>query len=240
MDTKIRVIIAEDNADAQEIMVSLIKPLKTFEVIDIVDNGESLLESNVDLRPNLIIADIHMPKLNGIEAMSSCLKINPDLKFIYTTAYDEYAVKAFDLNAVDYVMKPIKKDRLYIALEKVKTLLFKKDQIEKKKILTIKMDNTSYFIHFSKIICIEKVNRKTVIHTEEQKYQTNESLESIIKRLNSHFMRTHRSFIVNVNYISHIALEGETYFAYFRKYPHIAHVSKRRINQLYKTISENF
>ncbi|MFV8828222.1 LytR/AlgR family response regulator transcription factor [Alkalihalobacterium sp. APHAB7] len=243
MDPKIKVVIAEDHIDAQEIIASFIEPLKTFEVIGIVDNGESLLELNFNRKPNLIIADINMPKLNGIEAISSCLKVNPDLKFIYTTAYDDYAVKAFDLNAVDYVMKPIKQDRLYIALERVSALLLNQSQVGKKEILTIKRDSTSYFIHFSKIVCIEKENRKTIIHTEDQKYETNESLDSMFKRLNDHFFRTHRSFIVNVNYISHIVLEGETYFAYFRNYPHYAHVSKRRINELYKTLSydiENF
>ncbi|MDG5789228.1 LytTR family DNA-binding domain-containing protein [Evansella sp. AB-P1] len=241
MDREIDVIIAEDSPDAQDIILSFIKPLEDFKVIGVVDNGESLLELNLNKKPQLIIADINMPKLNGIEAITSCVKVNKDLKFIFTTAHDEYAVKAFELSAVDYVMKPIKKERLYVALEKVKNLINAKDQDaeEQKKILTIKMDRISYFIPFDNIIFIEKANRKTVIHTDEQNFETNETLDSIHNRLDSHFFRTHRSFIANLHHISHIILEGETYLAHFRNYSHYAHVSKLRINELYKEISYN-
>ncbi len=114
MDSKIKVIIAEDNVDAQEILKSLIEPLNHFEVIGIADNGERLLELTINEMPDLILSDINMPKLDGLVAIKSCLEINPRLKFIFTTAYEIHAVKAFDLNAVDYVMKPLKKERLYI------------------------------------------------------------------------------------------------------------------------------
>ncbi|GAE26737.1 transcriptional regulator [Halalkalibacter wakoensis JCM 9140] len=234
MEPIIKVIIAEDNKDAQDIMASFLKPLQQFEVIGVADNGESLLDVNLNLKPELIIADINMPKLNGIDAIASCLKVNPDLKFIYTTAYEKYAVKAFDLNAVDYLIKPIKKERFYVALEKAKGLL---DYKKEKTILTIQMDRTSYFIQNKDIICIEKENRKTIIHTATQKYETNDSLDSILSRLSNNFFRTHRSFIVNIDYISHITAEGETYLAHLRNYPHPAYVSKLRISELYKEIS---
>jgi two-component system, LytTR family, response regulator len=237
LDSKIRIIIADDNLDAQEIMKTFIEPIHTFEIIDYAENGERLIDLNVNLKPDLILADINMPKLSGIESISACLKINPEVKFIFTTAFDEYAVKAFDLNAVDYLIKPIKKERLYVALEKVRTILNNNKKEEKIQILTILVDRTPYFIHFHRIISIEKDNRKTVIHTEEQKYITNETLENIFNKLDNQFMRTHRSFIVNINHISHITLESETYFAHFRNYPHYAHVSKLRVNELLEKLS---
>lgn len=237
MDSKITVIIAEDNEDAQEIMMSFIEPLHHFEVIGVADNGDRLLDLNVNKKPHLILAGINMPKLNGIEAIAACLKTNPELKFIFTTGSEEHAVKAFDLNAVDYVLKPIKKERLYIALERAKASLDTYSEIEQKQILTIKIDRTSYFIHFPRIIFIEKHSRKTIIHTREQQYETNETLESIFKQLDHHFFRTHRSFIVNINYISHITIEGDTYFAHFINYSEYAHVSKLQKNELFKELS---
>lgn len=239
MDSKLTVVIAEDNIEAQEIMKTFVDSFKGFKVIGIANTGESLLELNIQLNPDLIIAHIYMPKLNGVNAIKSCLKINPELKFIFTTAYDQYAVEAFDINAIDYVMKPIKKERLYVALEKARLSLNQNKQVANKHILTIKMDRTSYFIHFPRIIFLEKDRRKTIIHTLDQKYETNESLEFIHEKLNHNFFRAHRSFIVNLNYISHITFEGETYFAHFRDYPHYAHVSKNRKKELYKELSYN-
>ncbi|MCZ0703087.1 two-component system LytT family response regulator [Natronobacillus azotifigens] len=236
MDSKIKLVIADDNLDAQEIMSTFILPIEFLELIDVVDNGASLLEVTINRKPDLILADINIPKLNVVKAVSSCLEVNPNVKFIFLTAYQEYAVDVFELNAVDYLIKPIKKERLYSALEKARRMIL--DPIQQaKKILTIQMNRNSYFIHFHSIICIERANRKTVIHTLEEIYETNESLDSISKRLNSDFYRTHRSFIVNVYSISHISLEGETYLAHLKNYPHHVHVSKRRIKDLYKEIS---
>ncbi|QOR68156.1 response regulator transcription factor [Cytobacillus suaedae] len=237
MDNKIRVIIAEAHVEAQRIIVSLLQPLEAFEVISITDNGESLIDLNANYKPQLIIADIDMPKLNGIEAIKSCLKVNPELKFLFTTAYNKFAVVAFDLNAVDYIVKPIKRDRLYVALEKAKKIIIPHQQEEEKKNLSIQMDRTTYFIPFSEVFFIERYNRKSIIHTLEQSYNTNESLNSIFKKLSQSFFRTHRSFIVNLNHISHITVEGETYYAHFRNHTHYAHISKLRINELHNKLS---
>ncbi|MBU9722986.1 MULTISPECIES: LytR/AlgR family response regulator transcription factor [Bacillaceae] len=238
MDSKIKILIAEDDLDTQEIIASFINPLKAFEIIGSVHDGESLVEMMVDLGPDLIIADINMPNINGIDAIRQCIQIRPSIKFIFLTGHKEYATTAFDLNAVDYLLKPLKKDRLYVGLEKAKCFLHKKKMTEKdRKILTVKVARASFFIHFSSILFIEKENRKTVIHTLDEKYETNETLESIYKRLNLDFFRTHRSFIVNIHWISHITGEGETYFAHLRKYPQYVHVSKLRLNELYKELS---
>ncbi|WP_186580379.1 LytR/AlgR family response regulator transcription factor [Aquibacillus kalidii] len=236
--SRIKVVIAEDNSEAQDILMSFIEPIDTFEIIGIADDGESLLNLNMELSPDLIIADIDMPKLNGVEAISACLKMNPALKIIFTTAYDKYAVKAFDLAAVDYVMKPVKKERLYVALDKVKSASESTNkQQNSKNIITIKMDRISYFIHLKNIIFIERENRKTIIHTHNQKYETNESLNTLLDQLDKRFFRTHRSFIVNIHAISHLSLEGETYFAHFKNYPDYAHVSKLQKNELMRELS---
>ncbi|MBB6451787.1 two-component system LytT family response regulator [Salirhabdus euzebyi] len=239
MNQKIKVVIAEDNTAAQEILMSFIEPLDRFELVGVVNHAEKLLELTANIKPDLIIADINMSQQNGIDVIRSCLEINPTLKFIFTSASKEHAVKAFDLNAVDYMLKPLKKERLYVALERAKNLLVNTNQLVNNPILTIKMDRTSYFIHFFNIIFIEKADRKTIIHTFDQQYETNDSLDYIFQKLDSRFYRTHRSFIANTTLISHITLEGETYFVHFRNYPNHAHLSKLQKNQLIKAISEN-
>ncbi|SEN84578.1 two component transcriptional regulator, LytTR family [Mesobacillus persicus] len=237
MNSKIKVAIAEGHPGAKECFATFIEPLESFEIVGFADNGESLLDLNSKLKPDIIIADMNMTLIIGKEAIAACLVVNPHLKFIFTSAHSEYAVHAFDLNAVDYVIKPIKKERLYIALEKAKMAISKQNLAGKKKILTLQINRDSHFIHFSKIIYIEKANRKTIVHTLDKKYETNESLDSISKRLNSDFFRTHRAFIVNLYYISQITTEGEGYLAYLEDHPHFVHISKLRIKELYKEIS---
>lgn len=237
LDSKIKIVIADDHEEAVEIIEAFVQSLNGFEVVGTTSSGDGLLDLCMNLSPHLVITDIHMPNGNGIEAIESCLKINPDLKVIFTTAFHQYAVNAFELNAVDYVMKPIKKERLYLALEKAKGILQKHEQQEKKRILTIKMDRVSYFIPFDRIIFFEVKNRKTIIHTINKQYETNESLDQIFSQLDDRFFRSHRSFIVSLNYISHITFEKETYFVHFRDYPEYAHASKLQKNKLVEKLS---
>jgi two-component system LytT family response regulator len=232
---KIKVVLAEDNLDSQEIITNFIQIIPEFEIIGVANNGEELLDLNINKTPDLALVDIKMPKLNGIDAVRSCIIRNPNLRFIFTTAYDEYAVSAFELDAIDYIVKPIKKQRLFLALERAKQdiLQFRMEKNKlttQKRNLVIKIDRSSYFIPLDNVIYIEKDNRKTVIHTIEEIYETNETLESIFQKVNPDFYQTHRSFIVNTKYVSHITLASETYFAHFRNYPNYAHVSKLRIN----------
>ncbi len=101
------------------------------------------------------------------------------------------------------------------------------------------MDRTSYFIPFVNIIYIQKDGSKTIIHTSEHTYETYETLDSIFKKLNHCFFRSHRSFIININHISHLTIEGEAHFAHFRNYPGEAYVSRLQKNQLLRQISAN-
>ncbi len=117
---KINLIIADDNEDSVEILDYFIEQLPEFEVISICKDGEQLVQEVMAKSPDLLLVDINMPTINGVDAIKKCLRIKPNLNFIFITGYDEFAVKAFELSALDYIVKPIEKTRLYMALERAK------------------------------------------------------------------------------------------------------------------------
>lgn len=239
---RIKIIIAEDHPDSLEIIEAFIERHPSFDVIATCTNGEELINQVILYNPTLIIADINMPKLNGMEAVKKCKKIKPDIKVIFITGYDEFAVEAFTESAVDYIVKPIDSARLYQALEKVKLSLEfqtneKTDQSTKK--LKIKTNGVLHLIPMDAIYFIEKIGKKCIIHLSNRSIETSENLIELIKRLDSNFFVAHRSNIVHINKISYIVQEYETFLAYFDGLEKAAHVSKLKIKELEEKILGN-
>ena len=109
-------LVVEDSRLARKELVQLLKEIDVFDAIEEASNGEeakSFLNRN---QPDVIFLDIHLPGMTGFDLLESLDHIP---KVIFTTAYDEYAIKSFDYNAIDYVLKPIKKDRLEKAIAKL-------------------------------------------------------------------------------------------------------------------------
>ena len=116
--TDLRVLIAEDEATARRRLRRLLLELGGVEVVGEAEDGVQLLESVRSLEPDLVLLDIHMPRLSGMDAMAL---LDPDgPQVVFTTAYAEHAVRAFEQGAVDYLLKPIESERLAQALERVR------------------------------------------------------------------------------------------------------------------------
>ncbi|GAB7386696.1 LytTR family DNA-binding domain-containing protein [Bacillaceae bacterium] len=232
----IKTIIAEDHEPSRKILTRFLEYVPDFTVVAQVTNGEDLVQAVMAEQPQLVLADIKMPLLNGVEAVKECVKIFPDLKFIFITAYDEFAVEAFRISAVDYIVKPIERNRLYQALERARKAIKANErsaEAEKPhKVLTIRFNRSIYYIPFKEILFIEKVDRRSVIHTLGKKYETYETLETLNERLDNIFYQTHRSFIVNLEHISCITASGKSYLAFFRGYQEYAQISKQKIGKV--------
>lgn len=232
---KIQIILVDDNEDSLDIMEFYIHQLSHFTIVDKCKLIDAIMRSN----PDVILLDINMPKLNGIEAIRTCLKIKSDLLFIFITSYDEYAVQAFELSALDYIVKPIEKARLYAALEKVNKVRKKgkndqeQQSVDPNQRLIIKEGLDYYFIPVKDIIFIEKVMKKCHIHTLEKTYVTNENIGQLLKKLPADvFFLSHRSYIINLSKLSHVVAKNQTYHAFFLNTNKYAHVSKLKIDEL--------
>lgn len=220
-----------------EIISYFIKQFSSdFEIVGLCRDGVDLIDQVMLKKPDLVLTDIHMPKKNGLDAIKECIALNPNLKFIFITGYDEFAVQAFNISAVDYILKPIEKTRLYIALEKAKNMInysiHKSAAYGWRKRLSIRYNGSIYLIPFEEIIFIEKIGKKCMIYTKFKTFETNETISELLKKLDSDFFQTHRSYIVNLKKISHITPKNETFLVYFLNFDRYAHVSKLKIIEL--------
>lgn len=120
---EINIIIADDHEPSRTIIRRFIETLEQIRIVGEAGDGEELLELVGERKPNLVLVDITMPKLNGINAIKECIKSLPQLKVIFVTGHNEYAVEAFDISAVDYIVKPIERKRLAVAIEKARAIL---------------------------------------------------------------------------------------------------------------------
>jgi len=202
----IKCLIVDDEPVAREIIES---HLSKIEQVSVAGSCKSALEAfqKVSTEPiDLIFLDINMPEISGLSFAKS---INKKTKIIFTTAYREYAIDGFDLQAVDYLLKPISFDRLLQSVNKFlnenKPLSIKeiKEIVhEKSDSIFVRSDRKMIKIHFSEIRYIESLSDYIKIHLADKIVVTRETISNIESKLpQKDFLRTHRSYIVSLNKI---------------------------------------
>ncbi|KKI90037.1 histidine kinase [Bacillus sp. SA1-12] len=205
---KIKVMIAEDERLTREDIAFLIQQEKEFILCPSAENGQQLIELYEQYEPDLVILDINMPSLSGIDAAKQLRKLSNGKSkpyLIFTTAYDEYAVEAFNLEAVDYLLKPYDVERFKEALSRVKRQMI---QSERKNSHSSKLliDNGEKVVVLTpqSIFFAVRSERLVEIHTDKGLVQTKMTLQDLEDKLPSSFFRSHRSYLVNLDYIDEI------------------------------------
>ena len=206
---KIKCIIIDDEPLGSMLLEEMLKD-SSVEILDICYDGYSGLESIEKHQPDLIFLDIQMPKLTGIEMLE--LIENPPM-VIFTTAYDEYAIKAFEINAIDYLLKPFDKTRLFTAIEKVKQRSNQPTNIqgqistpETSERIVIKNNGNIDIISVKDVYYIESAGDYVKIYTKDKRYIKHGTMSHFEQAFASkNFIRSHRSFLVNSQYILKIA-----------------------------------
>ncbi|WP_374717567.1 LytR/AlgR family response regulator transcription factor [Neobacillus sp.] len=240
----IKVVLVDDDQDSLKILQDFMKEIPYVQVVGLGSNGEELIDEVMMKKPDLIITDIRMPKKNGLQAIKDSVSIYPNLKFIFISAFDDYAVEAFEVAAIDYLVKPVEKVRFLQALEKAKNrieceraLVEDDTAMPTMDILSIKDSTSIRFIPQEDIFFIEKIGKKCLVHTKRGLYETNQTLGNLMPRLNSDFFQGHRSYIINLRKISRISPHHETYIVSFQGYDREANISKLKISEVKEKIS---
>ncbi len=197
----LKVMIVDDEPLAHDIIENYIEKIPDMEVTAKCDNAIAANEVLQNEKVDLVFLDIQMPQMTGIEWIKSLT--NPP-KVIFTTAYAEYAVEGFDLNAIDYLMKPIAFDRFLKAVNKVKDSL----QGEISTATTaddfffVKADKKLMKVHFTEILYVEGLKDYVIIKKDQGRVIALQTMKSLEVKLPSDiFMRVHRSYIVNIQQI---------------------------------------
>lgn len=226
MNSGIRIIIIDDEAPAAELIAAYLLDFPDYEIAAVCQDGFTGLKAIQQHKPDLIFLDVQMPKLSGFE-MLELLEEHPAI--IFTTAFDEYAIKAFEISAVDYLLKPFSRERFAVAMKKaseklrsgtklsknilkpnLSDLLPPGDVIER---IVVKKNNKIIVIPVSKVTHIEAYDDYVIIHSEGNRHIKQKTMKYYEDHLDQKkFIRIHRSWIVNVDCIDQILLwEKETY-----------------------------
>ncbi len=224
MSEKLQTLIIEDEELARNLLRSYLKDQPDIEIIGECENGFDGVKAINEKKPDLVFLDIQMPKITGFE-MIELLDHKPQI--IFTTAYDQYALKAFELNAVDYLLKPFSKERMQKAIEKVvHHIQHNENNIEKLEELSnfrpgeeyidrvvVKDRHKIHIITVDKIRYIESLDDYVMIYTHDGRHMKQKTMKYFETYLDpKNFIRIHRSFIVQVDNIAEIQqYEKESY-----------------------------
>ena len=203
----LNILIADDEAPARNRMRDLLSDIEHVAVVAEAKNGKEAIDLALQTKPDLMLLDIRMPGMDGIEAAQHAQKIEPKPHIIFTTAFDAYAIKAFDLNAIDYLLKPIRLERLQTAINKAHAL--KPAQIAALK--PLQKTRTHLSIHergrvllvpIETIIYLRAELKYITVRTAEREYLIEESLTNLEAEFGERFIRLHRNCLVAPPFIA--------------------------------------
>lgn len=206
----IRIMIAEDERLAREELIYLLQQEPDVELLPYATNGRELLEMVEQHEPDVVFLDIKMPELEGAQAARMLASRKHQPLIVFSTAYEEFAVDAFKLHAVDYLLKPTEPKRLKETLERVRERLSKSKGTEphsvKRTKLLVEENSRLVVIDPATIIYAVREERFVQISTQTQTFTTRMTLTQLEEKLvNAYdFFRTHKSYLVNLQYVSEL------------------------------------
>lgn len=221
MNNKLNCVIVEDEIPAAEELKYIISQYDDILVTGIAANGQSGLELIKDKRPNAVFMDINMPLKNGIDLAKEVKKFESSIDIIFVTAYEEHAIEAFRLYALDYVLKPFDEKRIEITISRLMDKW--KEKNENKETLPNLLNEIVNNLHNAekivkripcekngKIVLINTKdiyfcyikNEKTYVNTKDESYLVGYTLGQIGEKTN--FFRAHRSYLVNMDNIKEL------------------------------------
>jgi two-component system response regulator AlgR len=214
----LRIVIADDEAPARSRIRDLLEDCAaTFalEVVGEAANGRTLIDLLQRTPADVVLLDIRMPEMDGIEAAQHIQKLPDPPSVIFTTAYDAYALKAFELHAVDYLLKPIRLRRLHDALTRVRSItplsldVLQQLTPEARRHLSVQERGRLVLVPVEKILFMRAELKYVTIRTAEREHLLEESLTRLEQEFHEKFVRIHRSCLVARDHIESFERGGE-------------------------------
>jgi two-component system response regulator AlgR len=214
----LQVVIADDEAPARSRLRDLLEDCAAslpLEVVAEAANGRALLELLEHTRADVVLLDIRMPEMDGVEVAQHLQKLPEPPGVIFTTAYDSYALKAFELHAVDYLLKPIRLRRLFEALSRVRTVapisteVLQKLTPEPRRHVSVQERGRVILVPVDKILYMRAELKYVTIRTAEREYLLEESLTRLEQEFGQRFVRIHRSCLVARDYVEAFERQSE-------------------------------
>lgn len=223
MKKKIRALVADDELPARRKMTRLLEKFEQVELLELAENGIDALEKIRELKPDVVFLDIEMPGMNGLEVVEN-LNMKKMPAIVFATAYNEHAIRAFELNACDYLLKPFNEERLQSTLEKLtqgEVQSLSRDKIAELRRADIVEEIRAPFankvpiptrdrfklVDFEDVVCIEVEDRSVRLYAGDTSYLLNHTLDTFEKKLpKDKFFRVNRSAIIGLGHVTEIVI----------------------------------
>ena len=242
----IRILIADDDPGMRTVMRKLAQKAEGYELVGEAENGAQLIELYDQTRPDVVLMDVEMPEMTGIECAKVIQDRNPRTIIIFATAHEQYMRSAFEVYAFDYLVKPFRIERAMNTLslirdrltaQSAKTEPVRPAQTAASGRMMLKHKEGLSFIDIPSILLIQREERSSVLYLADgSRYVSSDSLGDFEERLpQDTFFRSHKSYIINLNHIDSISPYGRwTYIVKLRGTDRDALITHERFEDLEK------
>jgi len=195
-------IIVEDEPVSQDILKRYIADTPQLKLVGVGNNAFEAQDLLLEKEVNLMFLDINMPKLSGMSFLKTLT--NPPM-VIFTTAYPEFAIESYEVNAVDYLMKPFSFNRFLNAVNKAIERLKTQDNSEKEQFVMLRADKKTFKVPVSEIMCLEAMGDYVKVHYNDAFIMVHDTLQHLLDEIQSaDLIRIHRSWAVSKKYVKYI------------------------------------
>ncbi|CAA9318689.1 MAG: Two-component transcriptional response regulator, LuxR family [uncultured Lysobacter sp.] len=195
-----RVVVADDEPLARERMRSLLRDQPGVEVVAAVADGPAALQACAEHRPDLVLLDISMPGMDGLETARQLATFEPRPAVVFCTAFDEHALSAFEAEAIDYLVKPVRAERLAAALERARQFLAGRGvaapRTSRRKHLCARLRGSLRLIPIEDVRYLHAEEKYVIVHHARGEDLIEESLKSLEEEFGERFVRIHRNCLV--------------------------------------------
>jgi two-component system response regulator AlgR len=204
-----KILIVDDEKLARVRLRELIMKIGGHAVVGEAINGSDAIDKVMELHPDVLLMDIRMPVMDGLEAAMHLTSLEDPPNVIFTTAYDEHALEAFEVNAVDYLLKPIRKERLATALERARAVNLQQlkdinraqDEPRSRTHISVQLRGRISLIPVRDIIYFMADSKYVTVRTPAERHLIEDSLVSLEEEFGEHFLRIHRNALVATDFI---------------------------------------
>jgi two-component system response regulator LytT len=234
----IKAIIVDDEAPARSELHFLLDETGQVEVVAEASNVREAIECLKDKGGDVMFLDIQMPGASGLQLAEALGRLKYPPAIVFVTAYSEHAAKAFDVNAIDYLVKPVETDRLLKALAKVKNHLSNSSKGTQAERIPVEKGGKKLLVSTDKIHFIMAKDDYSYLHTEQDRYLSTVSLAQLEAKLEPHnFFRVHRRYLVNLACVEEVTpVSGGTLLLTLAGEEEKVPVSRRRVASLKKAL----
>lgn len=216
----LRVVLVDDEKLSLDELSFILSKNNEIEIIGKYVDALIALEFIKKSKPEIVFLDIEMPEIDGFTLAEEICKMDFPVSIVFATVFDKYAVKAFEINAIDYVLKPFSEKRLKITMEKINerynsneniplsnynNIIPEKQEIKGMKKIPLWKDECIYLVHPQDILYCTVLNKEVLVLTKDSNFTTQYTLNQLGNKLNNHnFFRSHKSYLVNLDKIHKI------------------------------------